>query len=243
MLISIRTIIVLSALLVAHTTTLRADLVSVGTVGSVGVSPGGQSGTITVPVFNDTGTAATMLAWTLGLRIVPLNGATGTVTLVESSVAYPTSGTNIFPTVFPVAKPTIGDNNPAAGDYTFSASDGTFTGVTVPNSATGKAMMTFQVSASANASGTFALQLVDPTGQSNTFWNDQDNNAREFLVNNAAFVSGVEIGQFSVAAAVPEPGSLLLTGSVALIAGWRARRKRRAAAEATLSTTATPEIA
>jgi len=243
MLNSFRIIIVLLAIIAAQTSTARADLVSVGTVGTNNLNAGGQSGTITVPIFNDTGTSATILAWTLGLRIVPMGGATGTVTIDEASIAYPTGGANIFPTAFPAAKPTFGNDNPAFGDYTISASDGTLTGVAVPNSAAGKAMMTFKVNASANASGSFALQLVDPAGQSNTFWNDNIDFSppHDFLVNGSSFVSGVEIGQFSVAAAVPEPGSLLLTGSVALVAGWRLRRKRRSAAEAATAAVAGPE--
>lgn len=237
MLYTHRYVLLITAVLFSTMSTpVWGDLVNIGTVGTTVMSPGTQSGTITIPIFDtNSGTPVTMLDWSLGLRIVPLGGATGTVTIDQSSIAYPGSGGNVFPNPFPGSGPTVGDNNPAAGDFTISSSDALGVGVTVPNQAAGKGLVSFKVNASAGASGTFALRLVDSGGagaRQNTYWDDENVVTHDFLINGSAFTSGVEIGQFNVAAAVPEPGSLLLTGSVALVAGWRVRRKRRAAGQA-----------
>lgn len=207
----------------------QADLVTVGSIGTVNMAPNSQSSAIAIPIFDaNTGTPVNLFAWSLGLRVVPLSGATGTVTIDQASLAY--AANNILTDPFPSAGPQLTPNAPTTGDITIGSSSNAFNAYAVLNQAANQTLAGIKFNSSSDASGNFALQLVDSGALQSTYWTDDSFTDRGFQVNGAAFVSGAELGQIEVFAAVPEPGSLLLTGGLVACAAWRARRKRKAEA-------------
>lgn len=219
------------------TPTVRADLINVPTIGTVNMTANTDSAVQTI-ALNDLnpGVPTNMIGWGLGFHIVPLSGATGTVTIIQSSIAYPTTN-HIFGAPFspaPSAAPAIGTDSPGFGDFSASASENGANSVLVPGGA-GKNMMTLQFHASAGAGGNFALQLVDSgtiLNPQNSYWvDDVGPDSHYFSVGGAAFFSGIQLGTISLPpAAVPEPGSLVLCSAALGFAGWRARRRAKQAA-------------
>lgn len=206
--------------------TLRADLVNIGSIGTITMTANTQSPSITIPIYDaNTAVASNLVAWSLGLRVVPLSGATGTVT-IDSTFSYPLSG-NILSSPNPSGAPQSTPNSPNSGDYTVGAASTGFVPVTVSGS--GQNLMTLKVNASAGASGNFALQLVDDGTPSYSYWTDSGFNDNPFLFNNTAITSASQIGTIHVnsTAAVPEPSSMLLTAGLLGFAGWRTRRKKQ----------------
>jgi hypothetical protein len=213
---------------------VRADMVNIPVLGTINMLPNTTSAYSTIGV-NDLNprTPVGLVAWNLGFRVVPLSGAHGTVN-VDTTMLYPASN-NIFTSPYPAAGPTVTGDSPAAGDVTVGSTDSTFLGPTVTGA--GANLVQIRFNASPDASGNFALQLVAGGTYQNTFWNDNapyvdddnpGNYPHNFLVGGASFYSGIQLGQISLLAAVPEPSGLLLTGGVAGIAAWRVRRRRRA---------------
>lgn len=191
-----------------------ADAVSIdsfGTISSIHQSASSGQLTLTIRDLAPT-TPASMGGWSIGLAAVPLGGATGSVSI--TAIAYPVGG-GIFTVPFPAGSPTINANTPFAGAVNVNASNNSFTGVPVPSTPTG--LFQFTLTASANASGLFSLQLVDsytgpvtsPDDLTDTLWNDADAGFAQqaFLVDGNPFQSGAEIGQLQV---VPEPSSLVV---------------------------------
>jgi hypothetical protein len=212
-----------------------ANIVTVGQLGTINMTAGTQTPSYTtIPIFDAGGPAVQLEFWQLALQIVPLSGATGTVTIDIPSRAYPT--TSIFPAGdrFPVAQPTSVTTPPPGIDAIFWASTPFGSSYTVNSS--GQSMIDLKFNASAGASGNFDVRLIQQS--ENTYWSLGPDNF-QFYVNGVPLPvstpGSASIGTISVAA-VPEPSSLLLSGTVVGFAAWRARRKKRKA-EAAAQTT------
>jgi hypothetical protein len=241
---SLQLILAAAALVVAGSTDrASANIVTVGNLGTINMTAGTQSGTFTtIPVFDAGGAAVQMSGWQLAIRIVPLGGATGTVTVDVPSRAYQPG--HIIADPFPAAAPYTVANTPLPGDTVFGSNSNSFSAYTV--NASGQNLLGLKFNASGLASGNFDIRLVEVN--ENSYWTDAA------FVNQAFFVNGtpltlqtpgsLSLGTISVsAAAVPEPSSLLLSGAVVGFAGWRARRKRRKEAEAAATVAvATPAV-
>jgi hypothetical protein len=206
--------------------TAVADLVNVSSIGTVNLSPNSQSSAVTISIYDaNTASPTSLVAWSLGLQIVPLGITTGTVT-IDSSVTYPISG-NIFSSPNPAGAPQTTPDSPNTGDLTVGAASNGFVPVTVAGG--GQNLVTLKFNASAGATGDFALRLVDDGTPAYTYWTDGSFNDNPFLFNNTAISSAAQIGSIHInsTAAVPEPSSMALTASLLAFAGWRARRKKR----------------
>lgn len=209
----------------------QADMVTVASVGTVNMNANTQSGYVNINVFDaNPGTAVNLYGWSLGLRVVPLSGATGTVTIDGASMVYAPNPLLTNPNPTPNPAPTV--DQPAVGDYTVFASDNAFNSVTVPG--TQRGLVSVKFNASLDASGNFGLQLVDSGGLAQTYWTNFDTFGNEPLYFGASPIigtGGAQIGILNVqGAAVPEPSSLLLAAGIAGCAVWRKRRKAVAAA-------------
>lgn len=208
-----------------------ADVVTVGQLGTINMTAGTQTANYTtVPIFDASGAPVALEFWQLAIQIVPIGAATGTVSIDGPSRAYP--ATSILPPGdrSPSARPQMLPGTPA-GDvfFAFSADENTY-----PVTSGGQSLIDLKFNASAGALGDFDIRLVQ-TGES-TYWSPGTSN-QPFYVNGVPLPifsnSSGSLGTISVsAAAVPEPSSLLLSGSVVGLAAWRARRKRRKAADA-----------
>jgi hypothetical protein len=207
---------------------VAANIVTVGQLGTINMTAGTQTPAFTtVPVFDAGGAAVQMAAWQLAIRIVPLGGATGTVTIDQASAVYAPG--HIIGDPVPAAQPLYVANIPNAGDQLFASQSNGFNAYTVNGS--GQTLMNIKFNASGLASGNFDIRLVEVN--QNTLWTDGAFIDRPFHVSGTPLTlqttGSLSIGTISVsAAAVPEPSSLLLSGTVVGLAAWRARRKRRA---------------
>jgi hypothetical protein len=213
----------LSALLLFPAAHTHADVVSVASIGTTILEQGYQSGYLHVNIFDaNPGVPAEAFGWSLGLRVVPLGGATGTVTIDQASIVY--APDPLFTDPF-TALPGVTPNQPAAGDVTVFGSNDDFDGVLVPG--TPKGMVSIKFNASANARGNFGLQLVDSGGLANTYWTNFNSAFDEPLHFNGTPITGLGGAQIGMITAIPEPSSLLLAGGVVGLAGWKARRRKR----------------
>lgn len=205
-----------------------ADIITIANLDPINLTAGTQSNYVTFSVYDASGPSVSMFGWSLGVSVVPLGGATGTVTIDVSSAAYPLN--HIFSNPFQSPGPGVSPNAPSAGDTTFLSSNGDFNGVTVNSGPPGNQnLLNLKFNASAGASGNFEIRLVDAGGFQNTYWTDYDSaEDRPFYVNGSPVIGtgGASIGTISVSA-VPEPSSLLLFGSVLGLSAWRVRRRLR----------------
>ena len=111
------------------TATARADLVNIGAIGTITMTANTQSPSITIPIYDaNTAVASNLVAWSLGLRVVPLGGATGTVT-IDSTFGYPSG--NLLSSPNPAGVPQSTANSPTSGDYTVGAASTGFVPVFV----------------------------------------------------------------------------------------------------------------
>jgi hypothetical protein len=242
--------------------TARADLLSVGAgvwsdVGTGtetwdrGANPSGSQN-ITIPVLNGTGSpTATMFGWALGIEIVPVGGATGTLSIgATSDTIDPNTGSVINPPPNDVFTNSSGVLTPFVSSSpaytTISNTNAASAGVKVPTS--GDNLVYFNLT-STNAVGTFKIVAFNDSSNGYSNWtydnlsNPSDpNNSLSFAFTNigaSGSFPGSEqqfvLGTITVLApsAVPEPGSLVLAGVAAAgYAGYGWRRKRRLAGEA-----------
>lgn len=216
-----------ACLVVAAGTSARADIIALTTGGYTDtIFPSSTSSAMTVSLTNSNVTGTLPLAaWSVGLRVVPTGGATGTVSVNTGSLAYPTpASNNILTSPFPAAAPQFFTSGP---DVTVNASQSTFVGVPVP--ASGKSAFTVTFNSSPTANGTFNVFAFNDLAGTATNWTDDvgfGNNA----FSNAPFANGnvLLLGQINVVP-VPEPTSLalmgLFAGGGAAWAGWRRRRR------------------
>lgn len=211
---------------------VRADLVSVASVGTLNMNANTQSGFVDVNIFDANPTGVELYGWSVGLRVA--GGTSGTVTIDSASITYAPNPilNDPSPSSLPnLSLPTDPNfNTPAPGDVTVFASDADFLNfVTIPG--TERGMVRIKFNASADASGTFALQLVDAGSLANTYWTDAlgFNHPFNFAGSPIVGLGGAQIGTINVAGApaVPEPSSLLLMGGAATFAGWKARRRKK----------------
>ncbi|HEY4233762.1 MAG TPA: hypothetical protein VGM76_10065 [Lacipirellulaceae bacterium] len=151
-----------------------------------------------VGVANTAGTTDPLFAWQLGLEILPLPGATGS--LQFNSADYPPNylldgrSDGLTP-------PFTG---PASSITVISDSDSEFTGVIVPTS--GMALLQTDFVASPGTQGVFQIAVV-PDEFQGANWFSSDFTARDFA--NVPFGGGpVVIGTVTV---VPEPDMILLS--------------------------------
>jgi hypothetical protein len=234
-------LLVAAALVVAGSVDrASANIVTVGQLGTINMTQGTQSGYITIPVFDAGGPAVQMTAWQIALRIVPLGGATGTVTIDVPSRTY--GPNHVIDVASPPGAPYTVADTPTTGDVVFGSSTADFI-TAFPVDSSGQSLMNIKFNASGLALGNFDVRLVNQN--ENSSWTDGT------PANQNLYVNGVEIPRFSTtsaslgtitvsAAAVPEPSSLLLSGAVVGFAGWRARRKKRKAAEAAATAESAP---
>lgn len=180
-------------------------------------NPANPSPVFTVGVENSDATTDHLLAWSLGLEIVPAAGALGTVKFAgfidpTSPSDYLLDGDSaglLTLAAFPTTSiAPIGDNTVSA------------TGVPIP--ATGKFLLQVNFVASPDARGTFDI-VVHADQFTGAYWSGLSLEAQSFL--NAPLPGGsTKIGQLSV---VPEPATWLMAGQVALLGAgtliWRRR--------------------
>lgn len=163
---------------------------------------------MTLTMFNDTDNPnGIMLAFTLGMRLEPTAGATGS--LAVGSVTNPATNP-IFPVI---SQPTV-NPQPAQGFTSILVENSdVFTPVPVPQA--GGNAIEFRVTSS-DAVGTFNI-VLDGT-QSRTGWNDDSD---EFPFGNADNTL-LTVGQITV---VPEPATLGLAGIASALGGFAVARR------------------
>lgn len=172
----------------------------VGSMPPLTINPGTTSGPMTVSIFSGGDPPDLpkdqLTGWQTSLEIVPVGGATGTVTF--NSATMPTSN-YIFTAA---ANPGINTNNMGNTLLAFS-SNGNFEAVTVPTTPTNLLRLDFN--ASNDAVGTFHVIALD--GPFQTEWNDNASiNAVRMFANLPGTGAGVAIGEITV---VPEPSAFL----------------------------------
>lgn len=179
-------------------------------------NPADPSPVFTVGVENSDGTTDRMLAWSLGLEIVPTGGAVGNVQFAQfitpaSPGSYLLDGDSAG--VFTLASFPSTSIAPI-GDNTNSA-----TGVAIP--ATGKFLLQVNFLASSDALGTFDI-FVHADEFTGAYWNGLTLETESFL--NVLLPSGsTKIGQVTV---VPEPATWLIAGQSVLVGAFWVRRLR-----------------
>ncbi len=193
------------------------------------MTPGTTSGPIFVNVVSDNPPNDVMAAWQFSLQIVPIAGATGTLTFQDPATGTPPNPPNY---VFDGnGLGIVAINAGAQLDANDFFDPGAGSGAVVPGSP-GANLLRLDFLASANASGLFGIYAVQGSG--NTQWTD-DNFTTQFFTNVPDGTGAVLIGEVFVqpsvqppANPVPEPSTLALMalGSVAL-AGWRWRCRRQ----------------
>jgi hypothetical protein len=187
------------------------------------MGPGTTSGSMFVNVTSNNYPNDIMAAWQFTLTIVPIGGATGTLTFQDPG---PANGTTLYP------------SNPS--NYVFSNSYGIFAtnsgsqlsandfdvnlGTVVP--ASGANLLQMDFLASSNASGSFGIYAVE--GITNTLWTDSNANT-QYYSNVPDGTGTVLIGQVNVTTAVvPEPPlGLLLAQALACLALYGYYRRYR----------------
>jgi hypothetical protein len=150
-----------------------------------------------VGVANTSSTTDPLFAWQLGLEILSLPGATGSLQFNTAQLPpnYLLTGRS--------GGLTPAFTGPATSIAVISDSDSQFLGIIVP--ATGTALLETDFVASPNARGVFQIAVV-PDQFQGASWFSSDFGARNFA--NAPFGGGpVAIGTVTV---VPEPSGLLL---------------------------------
>lgn len=228
-------------LLVATSGLAMADALSVGTIPTsplswnLATNPT-DSPAMTIPITNgSTPQTATLFEWTMALEIVPANGATGTLSLATVS----TPSNNVLNAG--ADSPTANYISSGGYYYTFASNNGPNYSSTVPTS--GANMLSLQLSATSNASGTFNIYaLPGSSADPLSFWtyynqanNSDPDNGVNYAFTNIPFGTGtgtgVLLGSVLVTpAAVPEPGSMVLAAIAGLgYAGYGWRKRRRAA--------------
>jgi hypothetical protein len=190
------------------------------------MSAGTTSGSMLVTVTSDNYPNDIMAAWQFQLEILPISGATGTLTFQDPATGTPANPPNyIFTNSF------LGGISATNSGTTLSANDfDANLGTTVP--ATGANLLQMDFLASSDASGLFGIYAME--GSANTEWTDSNFNTQYF--SNVPDGTGmVLIGEVDVTGgtpqAVPEPSSLtlLLMGGLTL-GSWQLWRKRKHAA-------------
>lgn len=163
---------------------------------------------MTLAMFNDTNNPnGIMLGFTLGMRLEPTAGATGTLTV--GSATNPAVNP-VFPTI---STPQINPQPQAGFTSILMENSDAFTPVPVPQA--GANAIAFTVTSS-DAIGTFNI-VLDGT-QTRTAWNDAE---EEFLFGNANNTL-LTVGQITV---VPEPSGMALAIG-AILTGLAAARRR-----------------
>jgi hypothetical protein len=149
-----------------------------------------------------------MAAWNVQLEILPLSGASGTMTFHDpaSSSSSPPPPSYIFSGNGVGIDVSNGGSTLTANDF---FDPGAGPGVAVPGSP-GANLLQLQFSASSNASGLFGIFAVEGPGST---WLDP--NLNTFVFTNVPDGTGtVRIGEVLLAQgqSVPEPSSLVLLG-------------------------------
>lgn len=215
--------LLLAGIVVGLSSRAFADTVTLGNVGTINMTPGDQTPLYTtISLFDAGGPTVQMSGWQISLRIVPLGGATGTVTLDVPSRAYPSG--NIIGDPFPSGMPYAVANSPTAGDTVLGANSNSFSSYTVTGG--GQNLINLKFNASGLASGNFDLRVVEVN--ENTYWTDGTFVNRPFFVNGVPLAlqtpGSMSLGTISV---VPEPSSgLLVLGALAGLVACRNYRKR-----------------
>ena len=200
---------------------LSLDLHELGspTVNDVPWNTNNSSPTMVVGIDNTTSTTTPLVAWQLGLEIVPTGTGVHTGGLLFAGAEIPSSGYLLDGRSSGLSPALSGPTNTigAIGDI-----DSLYTGVIVPS--TGDSLLQLSFSALPRTSGDYEINVVP--GPDYACWFSDDFEPTGFL--NAPFSGGpVTLGYVEV---VPEPGTLALFGSGGMamaMLGLRRWRRRR----------------
>lgn len=213
--------------------TAEATVLSLDTGKSLTLQQG-QSGSFTFSFTNDAGAITEdFVSWTLGIQLLPVAGATGSLTL--GALAQPATSPMPVGAVDlsgPLAGTTFG-NASINGTASFSQIVATATEtVGTVASAASYNMGTVGVTASANALGTWNMYAIQQGGTAyQSYWTNASLTDTDFgnLPRGASTsVSGSLLVGTVTVSAVPEPGVVALAGSVGAVVAYVASRWRRA---------------
>ncbi len=186
------------------------------------MSSGTTSGAMLVTVTSNNYPNDVMAAWQFQLEILPISGATGTLTFQDPATGTPSNPPNyIFTTGIGIAATNTGGQL-SANDFDVNL------GTIVPG--TGANLLQMDFLASSDASGVFGIYAVE--GAANTAWTDSNFNTQYFSNvpegTGAVLIGEVDVTPAGVPTAVPEPSALMLLMMGGLTLGnWQWWCKRR----------------
>jgi hypothetical protein len=194
------------------------------------MSAGSTSGSMFVNVISDNPGQDVMSAWGIGLVIMPVGSASGTLTFQDPATPTPPDPINyIFGSDGFGISATNGGSTLSANDFYIGSGNGSVVPSTSPAN-----LLQMDFLATSNASGLFGIYAYEyslsPQGKAFTQWTDGNENT-VLYENVPGGLGTVLIGEVLISQSVPEPSSLVMLGlSTAAVAGsrWLWKRKQTA---------------